>query len=87
MLQRFFRLAFDGKLGGGFPLDRLMALGRVSSHEKLKAVRTLTWNVNLPDYVEMKKDSGLQHQLAALGYERDLQQVLTTGDRCTAIAP
>jgi hypothetical protein len=29
VLQRFFRLAFDGKLGGGFPLDRLMALGRV----------------------------------------------------------
>lgn len=86
VLQRFFRLAFDGKLGGGFPLDRLMALGHVSSHEQPAPIRTLTWNVN-PSYYDKLKSLGLQPQLAALGYKRDLQQVLTTGDRCPAIAP
>lgn len=86
VLQRFFRLVFDGKLGGGFPLDRLMALGQVSSHEKPAAVRTLTWNVNPHYYVKLKA-SGYQKQLAALGYERDVKQVLSTGDRCPAIAP
>jgi hypothetical protein len=70
----------------GFPLERLIALGHVPSHETLAVVRTLTWNV-MPAAYDRLKAQGLQPQLAALGYERDLQQVQASGDRCPAISP
>ena len=86
VLQRLFRLAFDGKLGTGFPLDRLIALGQATTHEKPATVRTLTWNVQPAQYNRLKAQ-GFQAQLVALGYERDVQQVNAIGERCPGVAP
>ncbi|MBV8097422.1 MAG: hypothetical protein JO110_30095 [Acetobacteraceae bacterium] len=81
-----FRLAFEGKLGNTFPLERLVALGHVQSHGDQPAVRTLTWNVDPWTYGILLRD-GYGDALSAVGYERDRVQVLMTGDRCPAIVP
>lgn len=43
VLQRLFRLALDGELGPRFPLERLLALSRLTARAPASAVRTARW--------------------------------------------
>lgn len=43
VLQRFFRLALDGELGPRFPLERLLALSRLTARAPASSVRTARW--------------------------------------------
>ncbi len=43
VLQRLFRLAFEGRLGPRFPLERLVVLSRTISRSPVESVRTWRW--------------------------------------------
>jgi hypothetical protein len=47
LLQRLFRLAFNGQLGAGFPVERLVELSdAVAPGAPKRLTRTLRWNAN-----------------------------------------
>jgi hypothetical protein len=88
VLQRLFRLAFDGRLGADFPFDRLVALGRVESRSSQPNVHTPRWNVFAAEQYQQLLDDGAQpEQLEALGYEADYVDFLAGGGSCPAIPP
>ena len=78
VLQRFFRLAFEGRLGNSFPISRLVELGRISPASPQPEVRTPNWNIFAADQREELVKSGVTaEQLVSLGYERDYQDFPT----------
>jgi len=48
-LQRFFRLAFDGRLGGSFPVEKLTELGSATRAD-VKRQSTPRWNPHAGDF-------------------------------------
>jgi hypothetical protein len=89
VLQRFFRLAFEGRLGDSFPIEKLVELGRIPSIAAQPEVRTPNWNIFDAKQRQTLLDDGVAaEQLAALGYERDYEDFLLHGNgECPAIPP
>lgn len=85
VLQRFFRLALDGTLGGRFPLDKLVALGSLRAHSTPAPVRTLNWNVS--PGMPVSGSAPDAQLLSDLGVTRDVEQMRQDKDRCPAIYP
>jgi hypothetical protein len=86
VLQRFFRLALDGKLGQNFPLDALVKLGKVKARASQPAVRTPIWNT--PDATaKLLVDNNLASLVEPLGLTRDRQQAATQSENCPVIKP
>jgi hypothetical protein len=87
VLQRFFRLALNGKLGASFPLSKLVDLGRIAPQNPVSNVRTLRWNNVSPDLRALFLAQGYGPQMKALGYDTDYEQFMRDGGRCPAILP
>lgn len=89
MLQRMFRMAFNGHLGEDFPVEKMTALSEVLAAGSPKTVtRTLRWNALPfdPFAVLINRVSGRDRELLtnmqeirkALGVDKDSEQVLKT---------
>jgi hypothetical protein len=88
MLQRLFRMAFNGHLGEDFPVEKMMELGESLAAGGPKTVtRTLRWHTPGVDRiaaVELNRSSPEQREVLtliqelrnALGVSRDDEQVL-----------
>jgi hypothetical protein len=82
VLQRLFRVAFEGKLGKQFPVERLVALTDATAPAKgtPRAVRTPRWNPLLladlgAEKAEVKRLAELIARLEALREEKEKAEV------------
>jgi hypothetical protein len=86
VLQRLFRLAFEGKLGDQFPFEALVGLSKVQPRKAIAAVRTPVWNY--PEATkELLQQSGLTSLSAPLGLDRDLETHPDQREGCPIINP
>jgi hypothetical protein len=86
MLQRFFRLALDGKLGDRFPVEALLKLKDVKPVTPPPVVRTPVWNNPQHTYAWLKAN-GLTQLAAPLGVESDLRAQESQPPGCPVILP
>jgi hypothetical protein len=86
VLQRLFRLAFEGKLGDRFPLEALVELNKVKPHKPTAGIRTPVWN-NPEVTNELLRQTGLTQLSAPLGLDRDLNARPPRGEGCPVINP
>lgn len=85
-LQRFFRLAFNGDLGDGFPMGKLAELAKVKPHTPPQSYRTPRWNYPERTIQELK-GTPVEASLAGLGLVEDALLNARQSQICPRIAP
>ncbi|MGE4278928.1 MAG: hypothetical protein AB7G62_05035 [Magnetospirillum sp.] len=86
VLQRFFRLAFNGDLGADFPMGKLAELARVKPHTPPQSYRTPRWNY--PEATILKLKGGpAEASLTNLGLVEDARLNAQQSETCPRIAP
>lgn len=66
LLQRFFRVALDGRLGPGFPMDELLNIDEATASAVDRSNPTLRWNVR-PGLIEQSFYGEIEVDLADPG--------------------
>lgn len=86
VLQRFFRLAFNGDLGADFPMGKLAELARVKPHAPSQSYRTPRRNYPEATIANLK-GTPAEASLANLGLVEDARLNAGQSETCPRIAP
>lgn len=81
-LQRFFRAAFEGRLGPSFPLERIVELAQLTTPTSRATVETPRWE-SKPGVLEQELGAMLRAAIEQLSRDPSVPRTITVGfNRC-----